>query len=63
MKTYVIRIGSRFFVRFGKGGRALTAWSLAGASLYLSGSVELHNHLARLEAKRLDPTIRQVVEA
>lgn len=64
MKTFVIRIGSRFFVKFGKGNRALTAWSLAGATTYGgagAGRDRLHNHLARLEAKGIEPTIREVV--
>lgn len=32
-RAYAIRVGNRWFVRFSK-GRALTAWSLAGATLF-----------------------------
>ena len=31
----VITVGDRFFVKFGRGERLLTAWSLAGATLFL----------------------------
>ncbi|NAW64533.1 hypothetical protein [Photobacterium halotolerans] len=34
-EVLVIRIGNRFFCGFGKAGRVLTAWSLAGAKLFV----------------------------
>ncbi|MFZ5692431.1 MAG: hypothetical protein ACOY5F_14375 [Pseudomonadota bacterium] len=43
MKLYAkharaILIGDRFFYRFGKSGQFITAWCLAGATLYQSGT-------------------------
>ena len=34
-KASAIMIGSRYFYCFGKSGRVMTAWSLAGAKLFL----------------------------
>lgn len=34
-RAFAIKIGERYFVRHGKKGRVLTAWSLAGAHLFL----------------------------
>lgn len=45
----------RYFVRFGLGGRALTAWSLAGATLFGPWAVtEIEAAQRRLAAKGLD---------
>jgi len=41
-KAQAIMIGDRYFCKFGKGGRVMTAWSLAGADLFL--------HQDRIEA-------------
>ena len=35
-KGYVLMIGNRFFTGFGKAGRIKTAWSLAGATIFLN---------------------------
>lgn len=44
--------GERYFVRFGKGGRVQTAWSLAGAKLFLACTREdLDLVTSKLEAK------------
>jgi len=44
--------GERYFVRFGKGGRVQTAWSLAGAKLFLACTTDnLDLVVSKLEAK------------
>ncbi|MCL8385511.1 hypothetical protein [Xanthobacter aminoxidans] len=45
-----IMIGDRFFCRFGKVGQVQTAWSLAGAQLYLP---DTHHHI-NADTSRLD---------
>lgn len=34
--AYVIKIGNRYFCGFGRKGRVMTAWCLAGATLFMS---------------------------
>lgn len=34
-RAYALRVGDRFFCGFGRRGRLQTAWSLAGAKLFL----------------------------
>jgi hypothetical protein len=55
MKTVAIKIktpsGERYFCRIGKGWRVQTAWSLAGASLFLVGTGELKKVAHTLKAK------------
>jgi hypothetical protein len=38
-KTVAIKIGERYFCGFGKGGSIKTAWSIAGAKLFLSRQI------------------------
>jgi len=35
-QAYAIYVGARWFVKWDRSGRALTAWSLAGATLFSS---------------------------
>ncbi len=47
-----IKIGERFFRGFGKRGQTLTAWSLAGAKLFLSPVGEFWKMKAQLSKKK-----------
>lgn len=39
-QAIALALGDRYFVRFGKGGRVQTAWSLAGATLFLAEDLQ-----------------------
>jgi hypothetical protein len=56
--AYVIQIGERFFYKFGKGGRVMTAWCLAGGKLYQSIDIEKLNYVTdKLDAVNKKYTI------
>jgi hypothetical protein len=54
--AFVLKIGDRYFCGFSKTGRAMTAWSLAGAKTYIPfqtiGNEWLHEDLEKLDAKK-----------
>ncbi len=57
-QAVAIKIGDRFFYGFGKKQRVQTAWSLAGASLYLSVyDDKVKDILATLEQKKKKPEV------
>ncbi|MFD2138819.1 hypothetical protein [Ancylobacter oerskovii] len=58
--AYVIKIGSRYFCRFGKGRRVMTAWSLAGATTFLPRSEYVEKILQKLVAAGKAPELRLV---
>ncbi|MEZ8409554.1 hypothetical protein AB6C88_17240 [Vibrio splendidus] len=49
-RAVVIKLGDRFFSGFGKQQRVLTAWSLAGARLFLS----VHDDRVKDTLEKLD---------
>lgn len=50
--AYVIKIGNRFFCKFGKGNRVMTAWCLAGSKLFQVGNdADPHYFLAETKMK------------
>ncbi|WP_281222791.1 hypothetical protein [Photobacterium sanguinicancri] len=55
----VIKIGHRFFCRFGKHGQVLTAWSLAGAEIYADSRVA-ESVIEALKAKGKKPQLLTV---
>lgn len=55
----VIRIGDRYFCRFGKQKRVGTAWSLAGATLFLCDD-RIDSVMDALIAKGKKPVIEMV---
>lgn len=55
----VIRIGDRYFCRFGKQKRLATAWSLAGAKLFL-GDDRIDAVMDALIAKGKKPVIEVI---
>lgn len=60
-KAEVIMIGERFFCGFGKAGRVNTAWSLAGAKLYLPESgFGVFGDYRILKCKGKKPVVRAV---
>lgn len=53
----VLLVGERFFCRFGKGGRAMFAWSLAGATMFGPWRRdEVDAAAQKLRAKGYEPT-------
>lgn len=66
MKTVAIKVktprGDRYFCRIGKGWRIQTAWSLAGASIFLSGTDELRKVAHTLKAKSKKFEVVEVAE-
>ena len=59
-ETIVLEIGNRFFARFGKTGRVMTAWSLSGAYTFAPWRDEINNIEAKLIAKKKNP-IRRII--
>lgn len=61
----VIKIGDRYFYGFGKGGRTLTAWSLAGAKLYSSAAFidDISDDLRILKSNGKLPVLQKIIEA
>lgn len=59
--TYVIKIGDRYFARFGKIKQVQTAWSLAGAKMLPGWCSETYDLLDLLRAKGKKPRLLQVV--
>lgn len=51
-KAIAIVIGNRFFCRFGVRGRVQTAWSLAGARLFLEAREDLLSDVERRLRKK-----------
>lgn len=66
MKTVAIKVktprGERYFCRIGKGWRIQTAWSLAGASLFLFGTAELKKVAHTLRAKNKQFEVVEIAE-
>lgn len=57
-QAVAIKIGDRFFCGFGKKQRVQTAWSLAGANLYLSVyDDKVKDILTTLEQKKKKPEV------
>lgn len=61
-RCLAIKVGDRYFVRHGKGGRVLTAWSLAGAQLFLSCTTKLDTVYRKLCQSGHCPRVVTVVE-
>jgi hypothetical protein len=60
-KAIAIRVGNRYFLKFGKEGRIQTAWSLAGATLFQeSDMLTVHAIETRIAEKRHREGVRQV---
>ena len=57
-----LKIGERYFVRHGKRGRAITAWSLAGARLFLPNTTILDRTYTKLCQSGHRPSVVWVVE-
>jgi len=66
MKTVVISIrtssGNRYFNKFGKKKRITTAWSLAGAEMFLEGHHKLNSVVESLTTQGKNFEIFEVVE-
>lgn len=56
------KIGERYFVRHGKRGRVITAWSLAGAQLFLPNTTALDRTYTKLCQSGHRPSVVWVVE-
>lgn len=52
-EVVVLKIGTRYFYRFGKNGRVLTAWSLAGAKLFQMCDFEEIYHKIQSSGKQV----------
>lgn len=57
-----IRLGDRYFYKFGAGGRVQTAWSLAGAKLFMHGDPRFDAAVEKIrkrgrEATTVDVTV------
>jgi hypothetical protein len=58
MTAFIIKIGDRFFYKFGKNDRVLTAWHFAGAKQFSCN--EPTAELEKLEAKKIAYTILKI---
>ncbi|MGF1726376.1 hypothetical protein [Photobacterium nomapromontoriensis] len=56
----VIKIGHRYFCRFGKSGQVLTAWSLAGSQIFCDSRVA-ESVMDALKAKGKKPQLLTVI--
>lgn len=61
-RALVIKVGERYFVRYGKRGQVLTAWSLAGARLFLPCTVEFDATYTKLCQSGHHPRVVMVIE-
>lgn len=63
-RATAIKVGQRYYVRHGKRGRVITAWSLAGARLFLPGGEhpDLKRTYARLCQSGHCPRVITVME-
>lgn len=59
-EAYVVKIGKRYFCRFGKNWRIQTAWCLAGAKLFLY-DVDAQNVMSYLTLKGYQCEFKTVV--
>lgn len=58
-KAEVIQIGNRYFCGFGKKRQVMTAWSLAGAELFLPDG-RINETFEKLKSKGKKPVVRAV---
>ena len=62
--AFVIKINDRYFSGFSKSGSALTAWSLAGAKMYMPFTDEnnewLNNDLKKLSDKKKEYVVKKI---
>ena len=46
--AFVLKIGNRYFCRFGKNGQVQTAWSLAGAMFFMDAVCSQYKDVVRV---------------
>lgn len=61
-RATAIKVGQRYYVRHGKRGRVITAWSLAGAQLFLPNTTALDRTYTKLCQSGHHPSVVWVVE-